>query len=133
MKLEIPVFFFKANEAYFEVKNKMFEIVRTEHFTEHHMDFRAIFLRHDRRIVDGDIISAFIEPQINMTASIREKCFMSKLQITCLKYTHFSEGKLIQLSPFSQEMTLPDFVNGISPCESWKELLDKFAPVDVKL
>ena len=130
MDLKIQSFFIKADATYFGAKEKLYEIVSTPNFTEHHMRDRSIFLRHDRRIKDGDVIAIFVEPQINITASLRNSAFVVKLQLTAMKYTaHPGHPNGIEILPFAKQMTVPDFIYGLNPCDGWKEWLEKLCPV----
>ncbi len=123
MNLIVEFVCIKANDKYFEALRNLDKIVETEHFQEYVHKEKQIYVRHDKRIELDSNCLLFIEPQINMSRSIRHGFgFAAKLQFSVIKHFgvrgHQVQG--IDFFPYYNPLSSADFIEGLEMCPAWK-------------
>lgn len=131
MNLTINTTFIQANETYFKMlEDQLSKIVETAEFIEYVHNSRQIYIRHDKRIQKGDYCCIAMEPQINLTRTVKYGHIAQKLQMTVIRhpmiYTLGSGENNISTHVMTGPLSKEDFIDGLNVCEQWKVILNEF-------
>jgi hypothetical protein len=128
MNLAIQTTFIQADDTYFQMLNsQLSKIVETPEFIEYVHNDKQIYIRHDKRIQKGDGCAVHIEPQVNMTRSVKFG-FAGKLQLSILKHkmNYPMSMSPVSINIIADPLSKADFIDGLNVCEQWKIRLNEF-------
>ena len=96
-----------------KIKEWLTPILESEKFIEYiAKDRKGLFVRIENNINDGDLIDCYLEPQLNLSRTIKDDSVCTKMQVTIIKkrYNSFPTNyQIINVNSIGLDVALESF------------------------